>query len=113
MKKVYICSPYREYTDEQGRHLEVDDNVENAINYSKLAVKNGCMPVCPHIYFTQFLDDNDNSQRNCGRTVGIEWLENCHELWVFGDYISEGMTKEIEFANEWDIPIVKGDEFYE
>ncbi|GHU54053.1 hypothetical protein FACS1894132_08040 [Clostridia bacterium] len=63
MKKVYICSPYREYTDKQDHQLPVEDNIENAVNYCKIAIANGCLPVCPHIYFIQFLDDDKISQR--------------------------------------------------
>ena len=30
--------------------------------------------------------------------MGLELLKLCDEVWVFGDKISEGMKKEIEFA---------------
>lgn len=95
MKKVYICSPYRG---------DVERNVSNARRYCRLAVDEGCIPIAPHIYFTQFLDDADERQRTTGIEAGIELLLECDEVWVFGEP-TEGMRKEIECAQYNDIPV--------
>ena len=48
MKKIYICSPLSG---------DYEKNIENAKRYSRYVVLKGLIPVTPHIYFTQFLDD--------------------------------------------------------
>ena len=98
MKKVYICSPY------SGRG-DVKQNVELARKYCRMAVDDGFLPVAPHIYFTQFLDDKDSSQRTIGTSAGMQLLMECSELWVFG-CPTEGMKKEIECAEKNSIPVV-------
>ena len=45
---VYICSPYAGDTV---------TNIESARKYSRFAVDNHCLPITPHIYFTQFMND--------------------------------------------------------
>ena len=49
MNKVYICSPLRG---------DYDANIAAARTYCREAVEAGHLPVAPHIYLTQFLDDN-------------------------------------------------------
>ena len=81
---VYICSPYSGDTER---------NVENAKRYSRFAVDRHYLPVTPHIYFTQFMDDNIPEERDTAIL-----MSKCVELWVFGDIISSGMKAEIERA---------------
>lgn len=52
---VYICSPLA------GDMLK---NQENARTYCRFAVEAGCVPIAPHIYFTQFMNDNDRRERD-------------------------------------------------
>lgn len=91
MKKVYICRPLRG---------DITNNIERAKTYCKQARAEGCMPLAPHIYFTQFMDDTIASDRELAMAMGIEWLDTCDELWVFGDTISEGMRAEIEYFED-------------
>lgn len=58
------------------------------------------MPLAPHIIFPQFLDDEKKSERKAGMDMGLQLLELCDELWVFGPRISEGMKAEIELARK-------------
>lgn len=51
------------------------------------------------------MDDEDPEIREFGQVLGLEWLEECDELWVIGRRISTGMMKEIEQAKEWGIPV--------
>ena len=48
MKKVYICSPCRG---------DYENNIQRAKEFSRAAVERGCIPITPHIYLTQFMDD--------------------------------------------------------
>ena len=93
---VYIASPYRG---------DVKTNTENAKRYSFFAVMQGKVPFCPHIYFTQFLDDNVKFERKIGLNLALHMLRHCREVWVFGDTVSEGMRNEIRIAKKRHIPV--------
>ena len=86
---VYICSPYSGDTER---------NVENARRYSRFAVDRHYLPITPHIYFTQFMDDNVPEERNTAIFMNWVLMSKCVELWVFGETISSGMKAEIERA---------------
>lgn len=86
---VYICSPLA------GDMLK---NQENARTYCRFAVETGCVPIAPHIYFTQFMNDNDREERDLALFMDIVLLSKCAELWVFGEKITSGMSIEIEKA---------------
>ena len=87
---VYICSPYS-----QGC---INDNIENARRYSRFAVDSHCIPITPHIYFTQFMRDEISDERKTAMFMNMVLLGRCEELWVFGDVISKGMQAEIRRA---------------
>ena len=91
MKKIYVCSKLRG---------NIKQNIKKAKGYCKFVISGGCIPYAPHIYFTQFLDDNKISDRKIGMSQGLEWLKFCDEIWVFDKEISEGMQKETDFAKE-------------
>ena len=79
---VYICSPCR---------AELWPDV---------------LPIAPHVYCTQFLDDTNPQDRAVGMDMGISLLSMCDELWVYGiDNPSEGMKAEIAYAEEHGIPV--------
>ena len=83
------------------------DGYDKAKEYCKFVVaKMKAIPVCPHIYFTQFLDDNNELERQLGMDFGLRLLSECNKVIVFDDDgISEGMKKEIELANRLNIPV--------
>ena len=83
---VYICSPYS------------GDTERNARRYSRFAVDRHYLPITPHIYFTQFMDDNVPEERNTAIFMNWVLMSKCVELWVFGETISSGMKAEIERA---------------
>ena len=87
---VYICSPYS-----QGC---INDNIENPRRYSSFAVDSHCIPITPHIYFTQFMRDEIPDERKTAMFMNMVLLGRCEELWVFGDVISKGMQAEIRRA---------------
>ena len=86
---VYICSPLSG---------DVDRNQENARRYCRHAVDSGYIPLAPHIYFPQFMNDNSPKERNLSMFMDIVLLSKCSALWVFGDTISKGMAMEISKA---------------
>lgn len=96
-KLVYICSPYATG--------DVEENVCRAREYCRLALKNGYIPVAPHLLYPQFLRDEDPEEREQGLSCGLALLEVCAEVWVFGD-ISKGMLREIEYARVKNIPVL-------
>lgn len=75
MKKVYICSPCRG---------DYENNIQRAKEFSRAAVERGCIPVTPHIYLTQFMDDTVPAERELGLSIGRELVLMCDELWAFG-----------------------------
>ena len=99
---VYICSPLAG---------DMVKNQENARTYCRFAVEAGCVPIAPHIYFTQFMNDNDRRERDLALFMDIVLLSKCAELWVFarspggGDRISKGMAQEIRKAESRSMPI--------
>lgn len=95
-KLVYVCSPYAG---------DVDKNVENACKYSRCVYERGCIPITPHLLYPQFLDDTNVDERADGLNIGIELLNLCSEIWVFGEKISAGMTAEIAMAEYKKMPI--------
>ena len=97
MKKIYVCSPLSG---------DIRNNIENAKSYCEYVVKEcGAIPIAPHIYFTQFLDDDAPEERTFGIMAGLQLLSECDELWYFGDRVSKGMVTEIIAAKEQKIPV--------
>jgi hypothetical protein len=97
MKRVYICSPLRG---------DVEANIEKAKGYCREAAERGEMPLAPHVYFTQFLDDDIPQERETGLEMGLELLALCDEVHVYGETVSEGMAREIALAGELGLPVI-------
>ena len=76
-----------------------------AQGYCLYATSEGVIPIAPHIYFTQFLDERMEAHRQKGMSMGLDLLKLCSELWVFGNRVSSGMSAEIDFADKLGIPI--------
>ena len=96
MNKVYICSPYSG---------EVLKNVTKALAYCRNEILKGNLPVCPHIYFTRFLDDTKENERNIAIEMNKKLLQQCDYMNVYGNEISKGMQAEIDLAMSLNIPI--------
>ena len=96
MPWVYIASPLRG---------DIEGNIEKAKAYCRFAITKNVVPMCPHIYFTLFLNDNAEVERRIGMILGLQLLKRCKEVWVFGDTISEGMANEIKIAEKRGIPV--------
>jgi hypothetical protein len=77
-------------------------NVELAKKLCGAAINAGHSPFAPHLFFTQFTDDD-----NLGIELGQAWLRMADELWVYAenlDACSAGMKVEIEFAEKLNLP---------
>ena len=93
---VYICSPLSG---------NIAANQRSARRYCRFAVDSGCIPLAPHLYFPQFMDDGNVAERDLALFMDIVLLSKCSELWVFGERISKGMSIEIEKAKRKGQPI--------
>ena len=98
---VFICSPYADAPL---------NNERRAIRYCRFAVRQGYIPIAPHIYFPRFLDDRNPAERALGLFMGHVMLTKCVELWVFGNRVTPGMEREIAKAGERAMPIRYFDE---
>ena len=95
MRNVYVCSPLRG---------NITENLEKVRQYGKFVLECGMAPVIPHFY-AEILDDTVDEERTIGMTAGTSLLFRADELWVFGDKITEGMKKEITFAEHLKLDI--------
>lgn len=88
---AYICSPYCG---------NVSANVEKARRFCRFAVDSGYIPIAAHLLFPQFMDDNDPAERGTAMFMDFVLMGKCHEVWVCGSVISEGMAAEIARAKK-------------
>ena len=91
LPKIYVCSPFAG---------DIEGNIEKARSYCAFAVKQGYIPYASHLFFPQFMSDEDPVQRELGLFMGLVYLDGCRECWVFGDAVSSGMAAEIKRAKK-------------
>lgn len=96
MPLIYICSPF------QG---DIESNVQAARHYSRFALSQKCLPIAPHLLFPQFMGEETETTRELALHMGMILLTKCHELWYFGDRISEGMKLELNKARVRGTPV--------
>ncbi len=105
LKKVFICSPFRPVgATREDRDKDWKQNIGLAKQACRYAVEKGYVPYAPHLYFPLFLSEEDPTEREMGIIMGLSWLLRCDEIWVCGMRISEGMSREIAQAKEWNKP---------
>ena len=105
-KKVFICSPFKGIGDTpEARAKDHDRNLLLARQVCRFAVFKGYTARAPHLYYPQFLDDESPDERELGSLLGLLDLAECDELWIFGNRISPGMEREIQYAEKNGIPI--------
>jgi len=98
---VYVASPYVG---------DAKHNTEQAKRYCRLAIRQGCIPIAPHLLYTQLLDDTDKEERELGLSFALGLLVKADELWVFGKHISNSMSREITKAKRRGMTIKYYDE---
>lgn len=93
---IFVCSPARGETT-----ARYNRNMKNAAQYSRSIALQGDIPITPHLFFRDFLEERKPDERARGMKMGKELLRFCDEVWVYGaDGISEGMKDEIELAEK-------------
>ena len=106
-KHVYICSPFRPIsTNPILAANELIDNLKLAKDACTFATLRGCEPIAPHLYYPQFLNDDDEYERALGMELGLKALRACDELWIISPRISSGMSAEIKEAKMCGIPVL-------
>lgn len=102
MKKIFICSPFRG---------NIEENTKSAKYYAKIIIGTGRVPVAPHLYFPSLLDEDNPTERMNGIEMGLELMDVCDELYLFGFNITEGMKFELDHARAKRIPVRLYDEY--
>lgn len=85
MKLAYICSPCRG---------DYEKNIIKAQEYCRKAMNDGLLPIAPHVYFTQFVDDTNPEERKLGLRCGLQLLRYCQLIRVYGCEVSAGIYRE-------------------
>ncbi len=96
-KLVYICVPLRG---------DVIGNIEFARQKAQEVFQSGSIPVCPHITLPSNADPACSVQDEAAREMGLQLVESCQQLNIYGSTITEGMRAEIHRAQERGIPVV-------
>lgn len=101
MDKIYIMSQYRAATEKE---QEFNRNV--ARHFAKQIAYEGNVPVAPHLFYTQFLDDGIPDERERGLNFGLFDLRNSQEylLIIIDGVISDGMKAELAEASRIGLP---------
>ena len=86
---VFICSAYSG---------NVGENIASTCEYCRFALDNLSYPVAPHLHYPWFLRDENPMERELGLLCGLRLMECCSEVWIFGDKLTDGMKREIEYA---------------
>ena len=102
-RKIYVCSRY--HAQNLGAMIQ---NMGDALAECKRIAEEGDIPICPHLYYTQFLNDDDAGQMEFGVLAAKEDLKHCDAMTVLirNEIISKGMESEMLLAaNELGIPV--------
>lgn len=101
-KLAYVCSPYR------GNIIKRIRNVRYARKLTKQAIAEGYIPITPHLFLTQVLNDRKPIERAKGLALGESILKTCEVILVGEKYgISEGMKSEISMAEKYGKKIIR------
>ena len=72
MSVVYVCSPYAG---------DVEENIRKACAYCRYTVDQGCIPLAPHLYLPQFLDEESERELALFMDITIVPLRRTLGLW--------------------------------
>ena len=93
---IYVCSRYRADTA-----MKFEEQLTHTKEISRIIVKGGFDVIVPHLYYTQFLDDNIEAERKIGIESATRLVTICDALFVsIKDGVSVGMEAEINTAKE-------------
>lgn len=106
-RRIYVCSPFYAESAE-----EILRNTKFATDVCETIVKEGDYPIAPHLYFTRFLNDAKEEEREFGIMAGLQLMKYCDEIavYTFNGALSEGMKRELIYnANNLGLPVTKFD----
>lgn len=106
-KLIFVCSPYSG---------DVKENTWVAAEVCKaIQRKTSYLPVAPHLYFPQFLNDNVQSERKAGIEYGLELMDKCVAVIAVNKdgEMSAGMKKEVKYARNNGKPVLSFDSYRE
>jgi DNA polymerase-3 subunit epsilon len=92
-RRVYVCHPFA--NDPAG-------NIERVRVISRRLLDEGLMPVAPHLYLPQLLEEG--SERERALSLCLELLATCDEVRVFGGLVTAGMERELREAKRLGLP---------
>lgn len=94
-KKVFIISQYH---DDDPKRVEINRRFASALAWN-CATMHGDIPIAPHLYFTQFMND-EGWERDFGIEAGHLMMKMCDSvlLATIDGRISEGMKSDLEYA---------------
>ena len=95
-KFVYICAPLRG---------DVAENTRSAAEQAKEVFDAGDIPICPHQLFPSYTSPDDPTGDAKAMSMCLRLLERCDEMHVYGPECTEGMWREIHYAEKRRIPI--------
>lgn len=93
-RRVYVCHPFAD--DPAG-------NIERVRGIGRQLLALGVMPVAPHLYLPQLLDEG--AEREQALRLCLELVDTCDEVRVFGGRVTAGMKRELEYAKSRGIPV--------
>jgi hypothetical protein len=93
-RRVYVCHPFSD-------NPEVNIGKVKAI--CRALTEEGVVPIAPHLFVPQFLDEQ--TERDKALKLCLELVELSDEMRVYGGKVTEGMRRELEYADERNMPI--------
>lgn len=68
--------------------------------YSRFTLENNAISVTPHLLYPQFMNDNNEQEREMAIHFNYVLLGKCTELWVFSGVERRGMAREINVSKK-------------
>ncbi len=97
---AYVCTPHR---------TKEGFLAQGTKEYLRALYKQGYVPICPNIMFSQFLSDSIPDEKESRREMALALLRRCRVLVVCGEHITEEMTQEMLLAEKLGIVAVTFD----
>ena len=95
-KLVYVCAPLRG---------DMEANIEFARQKAAELFQHGYIPICPHLMFPPVADVNNPLQDELARKMGLQLVDICNQVNVYGPEWTDGMWAEIHQAEKAGIPV--------
>ena len=73
---------------------DIDANIQKAIEYGKIAIEMGYIPIVPHLYLPLMLDDDDPEQRELAQEMCLELVKRCDVFLQCGDMSKDSFMVE-------------------